>query len=55
MISEVYYTRSGKFAFQHVDHYWRVYAEDGHFLVEFKTFALMDEYIRINDSREAKK
>lgn len=52
MISEVYYTRSGRFSFQRVDRYWRVYAEDGHVLVEFKTFALMDEYIRINDNGE---
>ena len=49
MISCVYWTQSGRFAFQAIDRYWRVYDENGDFVAEFRNFHRMNSWIYEHD------
>lgn len=49
MISPVFWTHSGKFAFQAVGNYFRVYNHMGDWVKEFKTFGDMCEWLQTND------
>lgn len=45
-ITMVYWTQTGRHAFQYVDGFYRVYDEIGDFLEEFKSIKAMDNFIR---------
>lgn len=49
LISQVFYTGSGKFAFQRVGRGYNVYGWDGEFLKYFTSFGKMCDYIKEND------
>ena len=49
MISQVYYTRSGKWCFQYVSGFFRVYSSDGKYTTEFRSFREMSDFIARND------
>lgn len=51
-ISNVYWSTSGKFAFQKVGSCYMVFGDDGYFIAEFRTFKEMDEYIKTIEKGE---
>lgn len=49
MISQVFYTRSGKWGFQYISGWYRVYNADGNFQTEFRSFREMCDFIALHD------